>query len=66
VCPFSNLAREDKPLMHEGVAQLIATAPVLDGLITKMDRVSGHAYKDAAEWWNRDLPVYGYDSMLHR
>jgi len=66
VCPFSNLAKEDKPLMHEGVAQLIATTPALDGLITRMDRVSGHAYKDAVEWWDIDLPAHGYDTMLHR
>lgn len=66
VCPFSNLSKQDKPLMHEVVAQSIATTPALNGLVRKMDRVSGHAQKDAAEWWNLDLPVYGYDTMQHR
>jgi len=60
VCPYSNLAKPDKSWLHEVVAQTIATAPALNGLITKMDKVSSHAHKDAAEWWKLDSPVYGY------
>lgn len=60
VCPFS---KEDKAWIHDWVKFGIAKAPFLDGFYRSMDDAFGYGVQaDPEEWWDLDLPVYGFNS----
>lgn len=59
VCPF---AKKDKAWIHQWVKAGIATVPALDGTFRSMDDAMGYGVKDAALWWELDLPEHGRDS----
>jgi hypothetical protein len=35
---------------------------MLNGAFRKMDNTTGYLLRDPEEWWNTDLPPYGYDN----
>jgi reductive dehalogenase len=60
VCPFS---KEDKAWIHDWVKFGIATMPALDGFYRSMDDAFGYGVQaDPEEWWDLDLPEYGFST----
>lgn len=60
VCPFS---KEDKAWVHDWVKFGIAKLPIMDGFYRSMDDAFGYGVQaDPDEWWDLDLPVYGFST----
>ncbi|OBW62520.1 MAG: reductive dehalogenase [Dehalococcoides mccartyi] len=63
-CTFNT---NDVASVHEFVKSTVSTTSLLNGFLWKADSFFGYGLtpdEDKENWWNHDLPTYGYDTTI--
>ncbi|ACZ62529.1 reductive dehalogenase [Dehalococcoides mccartyi] len=61
VCVFNV---NTKAMIHEIVKSTLSTTGIFNTFLWKADVAFGYGHHDAAEWWDLDLPRYGFDTTM--
>lgn len=61
VCVFNV---NDAAMVHEIVKGTIATTSLFNNFLWEADVAFGYGHHDAEEWWDLDLPRYGFDTTM--
>ncbi|KSV16187.1 reductive dehalogenase [Dehalococcoides mccartyi] len=61
VCVFNV---NTKAMIHEVVKSTLSTTGIFNSFLWKADVAFGYGHHDAAEWWDLDLPRYGFDTTM--
>ena len=65
VCPFNH---PEEGAIHEIVRGVTGTTSVFNGFFSNMDRFMGYgkpkSEDEMADWWDRDLSKWKYDTLL--
>ncbi|MEQ4489043.1 MAG: reductive dehalogenase [Dehalococcoides mccartyi] len=51
-------------MIHNVVRGIVSTTPIFNSFLASADKFFGYAQHDAAEWWDLDLPRYGFDTTM--
>jgi hypothetical protein len=41
-----------------------ATTPIFNSFFANIEKTFGYGLKDPDEWWDMQLPAYGYDTTI--
>nr|UZH91516.1 reductive dehalogenase [uncultured bacterium]UZH91615.1 reductive dehalogenase [uncultured bacterium] len=61
VCVFNV---NNSAMIHEVVKATLATTGLFNDFLWQADVAFGYGHHDSAEWWDLDLPRYGFDTTM--